>query len=204
MSSQANAKISPMGGPVLAALVAKAGAGDRDAFATLYNEYQPDVYRYLVRRTRNRDLAEDLTQEVFVRALRRIGDFAARPGAGGFPAWLCVIARNLTIDYAKSSRVRLEVLTGEFFEADASEEHESAEAGALRELDAVEATVVVTGVMRTLTPSQRVCVEMRYLQDLSLQETASALGKAHGAVKTLTFRAMASMRRTLADEAVAA
>ncbi|MGW0869896.1 RNA polymerase sigma factor [Streptomyces sp. NPDC002740] len=203
MSSQANAKISVMGGPTTAALVVRAGAGDRDAFATLYNDYRDEVYRYLVRRTRNRDLAEDLTSETFLRALRRIGDFATQPGTGGFPAWLCMIARNLTIDYAKSARVRLETPTGEFFEADA-DRYDSAEAGALRGLDAVEATAMVTGAMQALTPSQRVCVEMRYLQDLSLDETASALGKAHGAVKTLTFRAMASMRRALADEAVAA
>ena len=80
----------------------------------------------------------------------------------------------------------------------------SAEAGALRELDVVEIAEMVASAMQALTPNQRQCVEMRYLQELSLDETASALGKKQGAVKTLTFRAMVGMRRALADEAVAA
>ena len=201
MSSQANAKISPTAGPT-AALVAKAGAGDRDAFATLYNDYRPEVYRYLVGRTRNRDLAEDLTQEVFVRALRRIADFADRPGTSGFPAWLCVIARNLYTDHLKSARVRLETPTGQFFEAD--QLHASAEGDAVRQLEALEAADSVRKAMGRLTGNQRECIRLRYLEDLTLPETVAALGKREGAVKTLTCRAMASMRRALADEAVAA
>jgi RNA polymerase sigma-70 factor (ECF subfamily) len=200
VSTQANAKINPSGG-LTAALVAKAGAGDRDAFATLYNEHRGEVYRYLFFRTRNRHLAEDLTQEVFVRALRRIDTFSVRP-SGSFAGWLVTIARNIHTDHCKSARTRLEMPTAEFFEAD--ERIASAESDALRDLEAVEAAQTVAAAMAALNPYQRECVRLRFLEGLSLDETVTRLNSGSGAVKTLTFRAMASMRRALADAAVAA
>ncbi|MFE0727894.1 RNA polymerase sigma factor [Streptomyces antibioticus] len=201
MSFQANAQISTTGGPT-AALVARAAAGDRDAFATLYNEHHGNVYRYLLHRTRDRHLAEDLTSETFVRALRAIGTFTPRPGTGGFPAWLCVIARGLHIDHCKSGRARREVPVGEFFESDRP--YGGAEADVVRELEAVEAADSARKAMAALTGYQRECIRLRFLEDLSLEETVAALGKREGAVKTLTHRAMTVMRRVLADEAVAA
>lgn len=199
MSSQANAKISPPGG-LVTELVARAAAGDGDAFATLYNEFQPHVYRYLFARTRNRHLAEDLTSETFVRVLRRIDTFTALP-SGSFAGWLVTVARNIHADHCKARRTRLEILTGDFFDAD--ERLDSAETGALRELEAIEATQVIAMAMTALNPLQRKCVQLRYLDELSLAEAASQLGKSYGAVKTLTNRAMHTMQRALTDQAVA-
>lgn len=202
MSSQANAKISPSGGPATAALVARAAAGDRDAFATLYNEHHSEVYRYLHYRTRNRDLAEDLAQETFVRALRGIGTFAERSSTGGFAGWLCVIARNLHLDHCKAARTRLEISSSDFFEAD--DRLDSAEVGALRKLEAVEATETIAVAMRALNPHQRECIELRFLEELTAPETAARMGKGVGAVKTLTFRSMRLMQQALTAEGVAA
>ncbi|MFJ8992671.1 RNA polymerase sigma factor [Streptomyces sp. NPDC102279] len=202
MSSQANAKISAAGGHATAALVARAAAGDRDAFATIYNEHQADVYRFLHHRTRNRELAQDLTQETFVRALRRIDSFSERPLTGGVGGWLVTIARNLHLDHVKTSRVRLEVTVAEFYEW--GESVDSAELGALRDLAAIDAVDAIQSAMAALTPHQRRCVQLRYLQELSIDETSVELGRPRGAIKTLTFRAIANMRRALADTAVAA
>jgi RNA polymerase sigma-70 factor (ECF subfamily) len=200
VSSQANAKINPPGGAVTE-LVTRAAAGDSDAFATLYNEYRDEVYRYLSLRTRNRVLAEDLTQDVFVRALCRIETFSVRPG-GTFVGWLMTIARNLHTDHCKAARTRLEVSTNEFFEAD--ERAVSAESGALRALEAVEAAQTIAVAMATLTPHQRECVRLRYLEELPLPQAVAQLDRSAGAVKTLTSRAMTSMRRAVAEQGVAA
>lgn len=199
MSSQANAKISPTGGHATAALVARAAAGDRDAFATIYNEHQAEVYRFLYYRTRSRELAEDLTSETFVRALRRIDSFTERPLTGGVEAWLVTIARNLYFDHLKASRVRLEVPVPEFFDWVGSVE--GAEDVALRNVETAEA---VRSALVTLNPYQRRCVELRFLQELSIPETVAEMGTSTGAVKTLTSRAMASMRLALAEQGVAA
>src|SRR3546814_8710047 len=73
---------------------------NRTAFATLYNDNRQRVYRYFQYRVRNRQLAEDLTQEVFVRALRRVSAFTFQ--GSNFEAWLVTIARNLYFDHLKS------------------------------------------------------------------------------------------------------
>ncbi|MFI9824468.1 RNA polymerase sigma factor [Streptomyces sp. NPDC052013] len=200
MNSQVNGKISPPGGPGTE-LVARAVAGDRDAFAALYNEHRSEVFAYLFKRTRDRALAEDLTQDVFLRALRRLETFSA-PRASGFAGWLAVIARNIYLDHVKLARTRLEVPVSEM--ADGDERDRSAESSALRELDIAEASETVAIAMRALTPYQRQCVEMRFLQDLSVPETAARLGKGIGATKTLQFRALRIMKDALISEAVAA
>lgn len=196
MSTQANAKISPPGGAE-PELIARARAGDREAFATLYNEHRDVVYRYLSNRARNQHLAEDLTQEVFVRALRRIGTFAWQ--GRDFCAWLLTIARNLHLDHVKSSRARLEVMVGEFHDADGQDG--SAEMSALRDLDAVDARETLRAVMVTLNPHQRKCLELRFLGELSTEETAEEMGQTTGAVKTLTFRAVQKLRQELLPNA---
>ncbi|MFE6284403.1 RNA polymerase sigma factor [Streptomyces sp. NPDC057877] len=201
MSTKANAKINPTGGHATAALVAQAAAGDRDAFATLYNEHRHEVFAYLYTRTRDRALAEDLTQDVFVRALRKLNTFTGPRGAG-FAGWLAVIARNIYLDYVKSSRARLEVPVAEMFDGDSRDR--SAEASAMRELDIAEAAETVMAAMRSLNPYQRECIGLRYIDGLSVPEVAARLGKAEGAVKTLAFRAMHTMRRALAEQQGAA
>lgn len=193
MSTQVNGKITAGGAPE-SELVARARAGDRTAFAALYIAHRDTVYSFLYNRTRDRNLAEDLTQDVFVRALRRLETFSA-PRSAGFAGWLSVIARNIHLDHVKLARTRLEVPVGEM--ADSDECDRSAEASALRELDVAEVAETVTAAMRDLTPYQRQCVELRFLEGLTVPETAARLDKGIGAVKTLQFRAMGIMRQTL-------
>ncbi|WP_435643398.1 RNA polymerase sigma factor [Streptomyces sp. H49] len=199
MSYQANGEIRSGGTP---ALMDRARAGDRGAFADLYAQYHDGVLAYLYSRTRNRHLAEDLTQEVFVRALRRIDTFDSQRDGGGVAAWLMVIARNLHLDHTKLARVRREVPVAEMTDGD--ERDRSAEVYALRELDVAEAGEIVAAAMEALTPYQRTCVQLRFLEELSLTETASRMGKNLGAVKTLQFRALRVMQDRLTTEAVAA
>ncbi|MFJ8054903.1 RNA polymerase sigma factor [Streptomyces sp. NPDC096142] len=207
MSAQANAKISPTGGRETAAVVAQAVAGDRDAFATLYNEHRPNVYRYLRNGRRcSKELAEDLTQDTFVRALRRIGSFDASRTGGGFGAWLTTIARNLHLDYVKSSYAKCEIPFGEFLDLplDARQPERTAEESSLRALEQVEAATSIVIALRFLNDYQRTVIGLRYLDDLSLPQIADRLGKEPGAVKTLAFRARASMRQALGAEGAAA
>ncbi|MCL6734431.1 RNA polymerase sigma factor [Streptomyces neyagawaensis] len=194
MSTQANGKVKAGGTPE-PELIARARAGDHTAFAALYTAHSDTVYRYLYNRTRDRNLAEDLTQDVFVRALSRLETFSA-PRSSGFAGWLSTIARNIHLDYVKSARVRLESLVDDVEEATYNHDR-SAEMSAMRELDIAEATHTIAAAMRDLTPYQRQCVELRFFEELTVPETAARLGKGIGAVKTLQFRAMGIMRQTL-------
>ncbi|MET8169728.1 RNA polymerase sigma factor [Streptomyces sp. NPDC057456] len=173
-------------------LVARARAGDREAFAALYYEHYRVVYRFLLIRTRNRHLAEDLTQEAFTRALRRIDAYTWQGRA--FAAWLTTIAKNLYLDELSCGRTRLETPVAEL--RDPQEHGRGADSLALRELEAVETHETLRTVLHTLNAHQRHCVELRYLDELTAEETALVMGRSVGAVKTLTHRALQKLRWT--------
>jgi RNA polymerase sigma-70 factor (ECF subfamily) len=174
-------------------LVERAQAGEVDAFGRLYDQYSDTVYRYIYYRVGGRATAEDLTSETFLRALRRIGTFTWQ--GRDFGAWLVTIARNLVADHFKSSRFRLEVTTGEML--DANEVERSPEDSVLESLS----NAALLDAVRRLNPQQQECVTLRFLQGLSVAETARAMGKNEGAIKTLQYRAVRTLARLLPEDA---
>ncbi|MGW1077704.1 ECF subfamily RNA polymerase sigma factor, BldN family [Streptomyces sp. NPDC002537] len=174
-------------------LVERAQSGEADAFGRLYDQYADTVYRYIYYRVGGRATAEDLTSETFLRALRRIGTFTWQ--GRDFGAWLVTIARNLVADHFKSSRFRLEVTTGEML--DANEVERSPEDSVLESLS----NAALLEAVRKLNPQQQECVTLRFLQGLSVAETARVMGKNEGAIKTLQYRAVRTLARLLPDDA---
>ena len=180
--------------PEVFALVTRAQAGDADAFGELYDRYIDLIYRYIYYRVGSQAVAEDLTSETFLRALRRISTFAWQGRDVG--AWFVTIARNLVTDHYKSSRYRLEVTTADLLTTagDAAGEN-SPEAEVISSLTN---TLLLTAVKK-LNPEQQECVVLRFLQGLSVSETALAMGKNEGAIKALQYRAVRSLGRMLPD-----
>ena len=171
------------------ALVRLAQDGDREAFAQLYDAYVDTVFRYVLVRVGNRPLAEDLTSETFIRAMRRIDSFTWQ--GRDIAAWFVTIARNLIADHVKSARFRFEVTTADMRDAD--EQVDAPEAEVLTRLRDER---LVTAI-RQLSPEQAECITLRFLQGLSLAETAAVLGKSEGAVKQLQLRATRALRASL-------
>ncbi|HWG26203.1 ECF subfamily RNA polymerase sigma factor, BldN family [Actinospica sp.] len=171
------------------ALVERAQDGDGEAFGTLYDAYMDTVYRYIYYRVSNKALAEDLTQETFLRALRRISTFTWQ--GRDFGAWLVTIARNLVADNFKSSRHRLEVTTGEMLDSDQTEP--SPEESVLAYLS----NRALLDAVKQLNSQQQECVTLRFLHGLSVAETAQIMGKNDGAIKTLQYRAIRTLARLL-------
>ncbi|MFJ9840770.1 ECF subfamily RNA polymerase sigma factor, BldN family [Kitasatospora sp. NPDC101155] len=174
-------------------LVERAQAGESEAFGRLYDHYSDTVYRYIYYRVGSRATAEDLTSETFLRALRRIGTFTWQ--GRDFGAWLVTIARNLVADHFKSSRFRLEVTTGEML--DSNECERSPEESVLESLS----NAALLDAVRRLNPQQQECVTLRFLQGLSVAETARIMGKNEGAIKTLQYRAVRTLARLLPPDA---
>ncbi len=176
----------------VADLVARAQAGDGEAFGELYDAYVDLVYRYVYYRVGSASLAEDLVSETFLRALRRISTFTWQ--GRDVAAWFITIARNLIADHYKSSRYRLEVSTEDMVGASgdraADDDPEQAVLTALTNSALVEA-------VKKLGPEQQECVVLRFLQGLSVAETALAMGKNDGAVKALQYRAVRALARHL-------
>jgi RNA polymerase sigma-70 factor, ECF subfamily len=176
-------------------LVQRAQAGDAEAFGALYDRYVDTVFRFIYFRVSTRQLAEDLTSETFLRALRRIGSFTWQGRDLG--AWLVTIARNLVADHFKSGRYRLEISTAEVLDADRPERGpegspESAVVDKLTNQTLLEA-------VKRLNPEQQECIVLRFLQGFSVAEAAQAMGKNEGAIKALQYRAVRSLARLLPE-----
>jgi RNA polymerase sigma-70 factor (TIGR02952 family) len=168
-------------------LVLRAQAGETEAFGALYDRYADLVYRYIYYRVGAHALAEDLTSETFLRALRRMNLFTWQ--GKDFGAWLVTIARNLVLDHFKSSRYRLEVCTPELNESDRWEE------GPERAVLDSFAHRALFSAVRRLGSEQRQCVVLRFMHGLSIAETAAVMGKNTGAIKALQHRATRSLAR---------
>jgi RNA polymerase sigma-70 factor, ECF subfamily len=176
----------------LIALVELARQGDKDAFGLLYDHYQGSVYRFLYYRTRSQALAEDLTSETFFRALRSMNNF--RWQGKDFGAWLMTIARNLCTDHFKSGRTRLEMTTEDMALHDDSTT-EAPEDAVLTSLT----NEVLLEALTELPPEQRDCLVMRFLQGMSIAETAAVLGRSDGAVKQLQLRGVRNLAKLMPE-----
>ncbi len=175
----------------LIALVELARTGDADAFGLLYDHYQGSVYRFLFYRTRSSTLAEDLTSETFFRALRNMQNF--RWQGKDFGAWLMTIARNLATDHFKAGRTRLEMATEDMgLHDDATEGPEHAVLASLT-------NELLLKALTELPSEQKDCLIMRFLQGMSIAETAAVLGRSEGAVKQLQLRGVRNLAKLMPE-----
>lgn len=174
------------------ALVKMAQAGDMKAFGELFDRYFDMVFRFaLVRMNGDRAQAEDIAQETFVRALRRIGSVTYQGRDIG--AWFVTIARNLVFDHVKSSRYRLEHATDEIVE------HSPATHGPEQQvLDGATSSELLRCIAR-LNPDQQECITLRFLNGLSVAETAERMNRNEGAVKALQHRAVRRLGQLLPE-----
>jgi len=171
-----------------ASLAVRAGKGEPAAFGALYDRYVDAVYRYVFYRVRNDADAEDLTSEVFMRAMRAIPRYEPRQA---FLAWLYRIARNAVIDRARRARTQVS------FEdalahpnADKVVEPDAA-------LLALSDSEVVRAAMAHLTPLQQEVIVLRYMEGFSTAEIAVLVGKREGTVRGIQFRALAALRELI-------
>jgi RNA polymerase sigma-70 factor (ECF subfamily) len=183
------------GTPEVRQLVARAQAGDVEAFGRIYDRYNETVYRYIYFRVGNKQVAEDLTSETFLRALRRIATFTWQ--GRDFGAWLVTIARNLVADHFKSGRYRLEMSTAEVLDIDREERAPEGNPEATVCDKLTNATLL--RAVRELNPDQQECIVLRFLQGYSVAETARAMRKNEGAIKALQYRAVRTLARLLPE-----
>ncbi|HZK35798.1 MAG TPA: sigma-70 family RNA polymerase sigma factor, partial [Aeromicrobium sp.] len=177
----------------LHALVDLAKDGDAEAFGQLYDHYVTGVFRFVYYRVGSSTLAEDLTSETFARGLRSIQRFNWQ--GKDFGAWLTTIARNLIADHFKSSRLRLEIVT------DVMPESKTTTASTEDDVLTVISNEMLFEAVNRLPKEQRDCVLMRFIQGLSIAQTAAALDRGEGAVKQLQLRAVRSLATLVPEDA---
>lgn len=175
----------------LARLIQRARRGDAHAFGRLYDEYADRVYGFVRLRAASAHDAEDVTATVFLNAWRSIGAFDER--GLPFSAWLFRIARNAVIDEHRRAQ-RRPLPTDDASTSDAP--LESAEALVVARADAEALREAVS----RLTEDQAAVIASRFWWDLSIKETADALGKNENAVKQLQHRAVKTLARMLQED----
>ena len=168
-------------------VVSRAQSGQLDAFSILYEEYLGRVYRYVFARLSSVELAEDITQEVFLRAFEDISSFRFR--GKPFIAWLFRIAHNLIIDHhRRSNRFRLIPVP------------EPVTNSGEDPFIVVESNLEMAKLRQAITklpPAQKEAVTFRLLVGLSINETARAMGKSEGAVKSLQHDGTRNLRKLM-------
>ncbi|MGH7643327.1 MAG: RNA polymerase sigma factor [Candidatus Dormibacteria bacterium] len=168
-------------------LIVRAQA-DPEGFGELYDHYFPQIYRYVASRVRSAELAEDITSEVFFKALRAIGRY--RPSGHPFSAWLYQIAVNTITDHYRSHKRSADSLESgpELASGGTAVDDQVAER---LELDQIWLAI------DSLPEQQRTAMTLKYAEDLPLAEIGRIMGKSEGAIKLLVFRGTATLRAAL-------
>lgn len=165
---------------------------DESVFHRIYEEYHQDVYRFLIYLTKDRALSEDLLHEVYVRVLKSYGSFQGRSSER---TWLFSIAKNVAFDHFRKATVRKK-RTDDSYDweiAQPADRGPTPEEAALHEDEMSR----LFGVLDACTDDQRIVLIMRYLQELSIAETADVLGWTEAKVKTTQHRAVRKARELL-------
>jgi RNA polymerase sigma-70 factor, ECF subfamily len=162
---------------------------DRSRFGELYENNFERVYAYIARRVRDRDAAQDLTADVFHSALKNLGRFEWR--GAPFSAWLYRIAANAIVDRSKSS--------GRHIASDVEVEDLPDRAEAGPDMDEIEHRARLFKLVERLPRDQSKVIVMRFAEQRSIREIASALKRTEGAIKQLQFRGLQNLRVRLGD-----
>ena len=173
------------------ALVA-AAREDAEAFGQLYDRYCERIYRFVVRRLRDRVMAEDITAEVFFKALRALD--AYKPDLAPFSAWLFRIATNTITDHLRARKVVSPLETALCLPDGADPVEQQA-------INRLEVDRVWAAVDR-LTPAQRTAIILRLGHDLPLAEISALMNRSEGSVKLLLHRGLIALRALLSVRAV--
>jgi RNA polymerase sigma-70 factor, ECF subfamily len=164
-------------------LVERAKA-DPAAFGELYDRYFLQIYRFVYSRVRDQATAEDVTSEVFMKALRGIGRYqdTGRP----FSAWLYQIAVNAAADSFRGARPA----------DDIDEQHDLSDGSSLEELAAQRDELRrIWGLVERLPQQQRTAMILKFQEDMKIEDIAVAMGKTAGAVKLLIHRGVTRVRQ---------
>lgn len=183
-------------------VVAIARNGSEAAYRELLARYERPVFSLVFRMVRDRETAEDLSQETFIKVLNNLDRYSPE---FKFSSWLFKIANNLTIDHLRRRRLETVSIEG----APDAVTSESAKATSiavvsgnespLEELESRELGTAIERAIGQLRPEYRACILLRHVEDKSYEEIAEIVKLPLGTVKTYIHRARHELRAALGD-----
>lgn len=181
-----------------AAVVAQVLAGDQDAFRVLVERHSRSIYAMVHRMTGNPQDTEEIIQEVFLRAYRKLKSFELR---SSFATWLYRIAVNRTLDFLSAKKMTDTCQIAENPDPEAHGEQvqlRSASPGPDRLLLSTEIERRIAGAMKRLTPVEHMAFTLRHMEGKSIEEIGQALNLRADATKNSIYRAVQKLRHQLA------
>lgn len=167
----------------------EAAQHDPSVFGEIYEQHFERVYAYVARRMRNREEAQDVTSEVFHKALANLRRFEWR--GAPFAAWLFRIAAHAIADRSHRAAREQEI------SRPSASEYEDCGGTEPFELEKIEESARLFRLVSQLPADQRRVIVMRFAEDKSIREVSVELGRSEGAVKQLQFRGLQSLRERL-------
>ncbi len=168
-----------------------AQAGRPDQVTRLYEHYHASIFRYLYYRVGDRQTAEDLTSDVFLRMIRNLSGYSVQDSSAPFQAWLFQIAHNLVTDHYRRSSIHPQVELGEHLAATEPEPDAGVELHLTNEN--------LRLALSKLKEDQRDVVVLRFVVGLPIIEVARTLHKSEDAIKGLQRRGLSALRDNLSE-----
>ena len=169
-------------------LARRVSDGDSEAFQTLYESHLDTIYRYVYYKVGNGQLAEDLTQHIFMKAWEAINRYQWRELP--FQHWLLRLARNTVIDHYRSTKPANASLLDPIGDGIDPEE----------ELAQSEMIQTLQEAVRQLPDEQREVIVLRFIEQMPHADVALHLGKSAATVRVIQHRALQALRRLLEQD----
>ena len=173
-------------------LILAAQKGDKEAFDALYKLYLTPVYRYIYLRVHSKQLAEDITQTVFIKVYESLPSF--KLSAHSPLAYCFTVARNTVIDHFRKKQLVLQEGNEEIL-INLPDERSSPQ----REMHKLEAASEIESMMAALTSDQREVIILKYINGLSNHEIAKLTGKTEEAIRQLQSRGLKNLQKLIKD-----
>jgi RNA polymerase sigma-70 factor (ECF subfamily) len=173
---------------------------DAGTFAAIVREYQDMVYNLALRMVRDRELAEDLSQEVFLKVHRGLPSFQ---GQSSLSTWIYRITCNVVVTEMQKARHRYETIALDEIESEIAyhKRGENPAAGPLEKMERAETAHLLEALLGRLEPRKRMVLTLYYQGGRTYAEIGEILGIPIGTVKTLLFRAKQELRILFEKEA---
>lgn len=182
---------APLEEPILVDLIQRAqSTTDQSAFDGLYLLYADRVFRYLMARVDDVNLAEDITSQVFIRLLEKIGMYRVAPkdNVAIFSAWLYRMTYNKMVDVLRKQK-RKRAVNIDRIETLPSSQNLVAQVEERFDFE------VLMQKLKLLNEQQRQVILLRFIEGMSIAETAKIMQKSEGAIKALQHRALENLRQ---------
>jgi len=167
-------------------LLARAKSGEKRALSEIYDQYFKKIYRFIFYRVSHKQVAEDLAEDVFLKAFTKLNSIN-QPEA--FEGWLYQIARNLVIDYYRQKKVEVTL--------DEVENTLSYESNVIDLISLGERQKILLEILRELGTEQQIVIKLKFFEGLENAQIAEILNKNEGAIRVIQHRAIARLQEII-------